>query len=236
MTYFDVDWSPKFDFGRPRPLSSLIGVCLHTSEGNPKISAEDLANYQLTSRTGSYNVIVDLAGKRLRENTDDWQVWASGNKGNDILVHLCFTARADWTREQWLAQEKMLRAGATVVAHWCKTYKWPVRRAAVSTLPGILGHDDTRAWGGTNHTDPGKSFPYDVFCQMVNDVLNPPKTPGGPVALTPDRDNKAQLTGSPNDGEYPGWDQLGGRTVVNALAAIGAALKISGFRDPKAGK
>ena len=31
---------------------------------------------------------------------------------------------------------------------------------------------------------------------------------------------------------FPGWDQLGGRTVVDALAAIGAALGIPGFYDP----
>nr|DAU29188.1 MAG TPA: Chitinase A [Caudoviricetes sp.] len=48
------------------------------------------------------------------------------------------------------------------------------------------------------------------------------------------RDVKAQLTGAPGLGAYPGWPQLGGRTVVDALAAIGAALKIPGFADLKA--
>lgn len=48
------------------------------------------------------------------------------------------------------------------------------------------------------------------------------------------RDVKAQLTGAPGLGSYPGWPQLGGRTVVDALAAIGAALKIPGFADLKA--
>ncbi|MBP0080296.1 hypothetical protein B0F70_25170, partial [Rhodococcus hoagii] len=71
MTYFDVDWSPRFNFGGPRSINGLKGVCVHTSEGNPSITAENLANYQLTSQTGSYHVIVDLTGKRLRENTDD---------------------------------------------------------------------------------------------------------------------------------------------------------------------
>lgn len=184
MTYFDVDWSPRFNFGGPRSTSGLKGVCVHTSEGNPNITAENLANYQLTSQTGSYHVIVDLTGKRLRENTDDWITWSSGNQGNNILLHICFTARADWTRQQWLDQYKMLYAGATVVAHWCKTYKFPARKVDTRSLPGILGHDDTRAWGGTDHTDPGKNFPYDVFAQMVNDILDPdaPQTPGGPVA------------------------------------------------------
>ncbi|NKS78241.1 N-acetylmuramoyl-L-alanine amidase [Rhodococcus hoagii] len=176
MTYYDVDWSPRFDFGGPRSTSGLKGVCVHTSEGNPSITAENLANYQLTSQTGSYHVIVDLTGKRLRENTDDWITWSSGNQGNNILLHICFTARADWTRQQWLDQHKMLYAGATVVAHWCKTYGFPARKVDTRSLPGILGHDDTRAWGGTDHTDPGKNFPYDVFAQMVNDALNRPRT------------------------------------------------------------
>lgn len=47
------------------------------------------------------------------------------------------------------------------------------------------------------------------------------------------RDTKAQLTGSGKLGEYPGWDQLGGRTVVDALGAIGAKLGIDGFKDTK---
>lgn len=41
-----------------------------------------------------------------------------------------------------------------------------------------------------------------------------------------------QLTGGRFTG-YPGWAQLGGRTVVDAVAAIGAHLKIAGFRDVK---
>lgn len=43
----------------------------------------------------------------------------------------------------------------------------------------------------------------------------------------------AQLTGS-KDFDYPGWEQLGGRTLVDAVAALGAKLGIEGFRDTKA--
>lgn len=50
------------------------------------------------------------------------------------------------------------------------------------------------------------------------------------------RDTKAQLTGSGKLGEYPGWEQLGGRTVVDALGVIGARLGIDGFRDVKEGR
>lgn len=47
------------------------------------------------------------------------------------------------------------------------------------------------------------------------------------------QDVKAQLTGSGELGKYPGWPQLGGRTVVDALGAIGAKLGIDGFKDTK---
>lgn len=50
------------------------------------------------------------------------------------------------------------------------------------------------------------------------------------------RDARAQLTGSTEVGKYPGWPQLGGRTVVDALAAIGEKLGLDGFKDPKEGK
>lgn len=47
-------------------------------------------------------------------------------------------------------------------------------------------------------------------------------------------DIRTQLTGGATG--YPGWKQLGDRTLVDAVAAIGAKLGISGFYDVKAGK
>ncbi|MGR6521833.1 N-acetylmuramoyl-L-alanine amidase [Rhodococcus erythropolis] len=57
----------------------------------------------------------------------------------------------------------------------------------------------------------------------------------GPI-VSDVKDVRQQLTGGRDAGEYPGWAQLGGRTLVDALAAIGAKLGIDGFKDPKAGK
>ncbi|MBF6133518.1 N-acetylmuramoyl-L-alanine amidase [Nocardia otitidiscaviarum] len=39
--------------------------------------------------------------------------------------------------------------------------------------------------------------------------------------------------GTRRGADFPGWPQLGGRTMVDALAAIGTALGIPGFSDPK---
>lgn len=47
------------------------------------------------------------------------------------------------------------------------------------------------------------------------------------------KDIRQQLAGGRDAGEYHGWPQLGGRTLVDALAVVGAALNIEGFTDPR---
>ncbi|MCH6197434.1 N-acetylmuramoyl-L-alanine amidase [Corynebacterium mastitidis] len=173
MSYFDVDWSPRFSFGGPRPVSALRGVCIHTTENDPGTPASAVADYQIRSQSGSYHMLVDSTGTRLRENTDDWVTWSSGNQGNNLLLHISFVFRARYSRAEWLAQEKMLRAGAAVVAHWCSRYGWPITQVGVGALPGITTHSDTRVWGGTDHTDPGPNFPWDVFLRYVREAQGP---------------------------------------------------------------
>lgn len=165
------DWTARFNFGGPRKTSAIIGVCIHTTENDPGTPAENVANYQVTSQSGSYHVLADRIGL-LVENTDDWTTWSTANKGNEVLLHLSFVFRARYSREQWLAEESMLRAGAWQVAQWCKRYNFPVKQVDVRNLPGITTHSATRAWGTTDHTDPGPNFPWDVFLRYVNEAMN----------------------------------------------------------------
>lgn len=170
-----LDWTSRFTFGRPRDVNRLIGVCIHTTENDPTTPAENVATYQINSESGSYHVLADRE-KLLRENTDDWQTWSTGNQGNDLLLHLSFVFRAHFSRTQWLAEETMLRNGAWQVAQWLKKYGWPNKRATVAQLPGVTTHDDTRVWGGTDHTDPGPNFPWDVFLRYVDEAMLPTST------------------------------------------------------------
>ncbi|MCK7676430.1 N-acetylmuramoyl-L-alanine amidase [Corynebacterium pygosceleis] len=238
MTYFDTDWSPRFGFGGPRPITGLIGVCIHTTENDAGTPAENVANYQIQSESGSYHVLVDSRGHRLRENTDGWQTWSTANKGNDVLVHLSFVARAAWSRAQWLEQDRMLRAGATVVAHWCKTYGWPVRQVGVRNLPGITTHNATREWGGTDHTDPGRNFPWDVFLGYVTEAMNPPAPkPEKEAHMHPDVLNARldriefhlrlildQLVGPEKDENgnprFTGWASTDGKTLTDLVGEL----------------
>lgn len=46
------------------------------------------------------------------------------------------------------------------------------------------------------------------------------------------KDVRQQITGGRDAGEYPGWPQLGGRTVVDALAEIGQKIGLDGYEPP----
>lgn len=64
----------------------------------------------------------------------------------------------------------------------------------------------------------------------------PPQPTPAPQPVAPPALDKLiydQICGPGEPGEFNGWDQLGGRTLVDAVAAIGAALKLDGFADPK---
>lgn len=190
-----IDISHKFTFGRPRPTSGLVGIAVHTTENPITSRAIDVAEWQASSQTGSYNEVVDAKQNVVICNTDDWQVWATGNKGNDILLHLSFVARASMTRAEWLAQLPMLDTGAQRAARWVKKYNFPVKKVTVSDLPGFVGHADTRVWGGTDHTDPGVNFPWDVFLDLVKKYVTgtapkPDTESKEPTAMTNEQSQK----------------------------------------------
>ena len=228
MALFDIDMSQKFGFGGPRSTSGIRRIVIHTTENATGTPAVNVANYQINSQTGSYHYIVDSSGKRVRCNTDDWITWSTGNNAGNVQgLNLSFTTYSANTRAQWLAQEKMLRAGATVVADWCKKHNIPAVK--VTTARGICGHSDMRAFGGTDHTDPGPNFPWDVFIKYVKAAMGGTTTGGDTAskgdALSAQAEKRIelildQLAGPEKDkaGNYKftGWPQLGNKTIVDS--------------------
>lgn len=243
----DIDWHERFDMGGPR-RGAIQGICIHTTENSFGTPAENIANYQLTSRTGSYHRLVDAAGRTLLANTDDWTTWSTANKGNEVLLHVSCVAFAKSTRAQWLAQTKMLDAVAATVAEWSRRHKIPLTKLSGADLRagkrGVCGHADARdAWGITTHWDPGPGFPFDVILDKARAIVNGTSAPAPAPAPDPapdpappaaDREQLTyeQLAGPGAPGEFNGWDQLGGRTLVDALAAVGEKLGVDGFKAP----
>ena len=172
-----VNWTHKFTFGRPRPLADVVYIFIHVTVNTPGTPAENVANYQIRSQSGSYNSLGDMK-KVLRTNTLDWVVWATGNKGNIIGAHFSYVATGRETRAQWLGELKpMFLNGAWEVANWCCELNIPAvvvdSHGLLTGVPGtgLSTHKATRVWGGTDHVDPGEGFPMDVLADTVNQYL-----------------------------------------------------------------
>ena len=256
----DTDWANRFGFGNPRSTKGLQGICIHTTENPIGAPSEGVANYQLNTESGSYHVLVDNTMNdninSLRENTDDWETWSAGSKGNQIALHVSFVAYSACTRAQWLAADRMLNEGADVVAYWCKRYGFPVAKINGADLRagrrGLFGHGDvSAAWREVDHTDPGANFPWDVFIDKVKRRMNPAPAPRPQPAketdmsLTPEQDRmlrethtmlkevRFQLTGSDQIGKFPGLPQSGGRTLYDLASATAEIEGVTGTKDIK---
>ena len=223
-----LDWTARFAFGRPRPTHQIKNIIIHVTVNAPGTPAENVANYQINSQSGSYHELTDTTIKHLIENTDDWLTWSTGNYGNDIGLHRSFVMWGTETRAQWLKYDAMLREAAKRDAEWCRKYNIPPVKLTAADLRagkrGFAGHLETgQAWGGTDHVDPGTGFPWDVYLGYVRDYINGTNTKKeegdmltkkfftdfikgfiGPV-ISDVKDIRQQITGGRDAGEYPGW-------------------------------
>ncbi|MGY0605732.1 peptidoglycan recognition protein family protein [Corynebacterium amycolatum] len=184
----DIDKHHLITFGRSTPLPKKR-IIVHTTENAPGTSSQAILDYQVRTRTGSYHRLVDATGKITLANTDDWQTWSTGNKGNDIALHVSCVARAAMTREQWLAQPKMLEGVARVIAYWARTYDIPLVKLSRAELGagrhGVAGHLEAQVWGNTDHWDPGYHFPYDVVLGRAKEINAGKSAPDAPTPPKP---------------------------------------------------
>lgn len=223
-----LDWTQRFTFGRPRSKSGIRNIIIHVTVNKPGTPAENVANYQIRSRSGSYHELTDTTIKHLKENTDDWFTWSTGNKGNEIGLNRSFVMWGNESRAEWLRHETMLREAAKRDAMWCRTYGIPPVKLSPADLragkKGFVGHLETgQAWGGTDHVDPGKGFPWDVYLGFVREYLEGKPTVKekadmlttkfftdfisafvGPI-ISDVKDIRQQITGGRDAGEYGGW-------------------------------
>ncbi|MEU4234806.1 peptidoglycan-binding domain-containing protein [Nonomuraea sp. NPDC026600] len=163
--------------GRIRKVRLLV---IHSMEAPEKpTTAENVARWFATSspRTSAH-VCVDN-NSTVRCVDDDDTAWCAPNANADGL-HVELTGYARQSRSDWLDtfSRATLANAAKVVAAWAKKYNIPVVKLTAAQVAagkkGICAHVDvTRAFPGTgSHTDPGQSFPWDVFIPMVKEELN----------------------------------------------------------------
>ena len=238
------------------PRAQTLYIGLHTQQA--KSTAVNLTTFCNNSRITqpdnpvSYNLAVDDHDtiEIVPVIEGPWSAAAA----NDIAVHICFAGSfASWTVGKWLEtdasdglnEDAMLTRGARAAAAACRQFGIPAvyagdgGRSGWPILPkGIVGHRDFGKRGG-GHTDPGDGFPMTEFLRRVNQFLNP-STPEVPVNPSPDNPYAIPMPAMQDSQVAQIWQQLlvrwnmlGGRTPVEALAAIGAKLGIDGFTDPR---
>lgn len=104
---------------------------------------------------------------------------AGNGPGNNHSIAVEISGFNAWSRQTWLGGVCWDLLGR-VLAEVCRAYGIEVRRASVAEMQAnpkvraFYSHDDMRrAWGGTDHTDPGPNFPWDKLFAVVNAALNP---------------------------------------------------------------
>lgn len=237
----DVDLLTTADSGWRDPRDCLWGM-FHTTEDPEGKDPELTARWQQDpANDSSYNVLFGDTGKTVRSNDDDYQPWSAGQPANRLAFHGSAVGKASRTRADWLKRpaqlESMARWAADLHTGYGLPLKWLTedevrRRVKGFTSHGVYWRAIGRAQGMAVRTDPGDGFPHDVVLDRARVIAG-----GGEKMATPTPSSSSQmdnvldqLAGHPWR-EFPGWPQLGDRTIVDALAVIGAKLGVPGFKD-----
>lgn len=199
-------------------------------------------------RPASAHYCIDRDGVIGQAVWDRDTAWANANQRSNQETIAIEHSNSGGAAQDWPISEKTLEAGAHLVAAICRYYK--LGRPVSGRNVRFHSIESGGMTGCPHHLRPGGKYhdAYIARAQYWYDAMAKPQpeekgiTMFGPEqvgaldeAKRYSRDTKAQLTGSGELGKYPGWPQLGGRTVVDALAAIGEKLGIDGFKDIKGG-
>jgi N-acetyl-anhydromuramyl-L-alanine amidase AmpD len=186
---------PELKFVKPRSWKSGRArsgqptiIVIHDTEGSEgRDAAENGAAYDARRTDGvSTHFFVDADSVVQCVLTKDTAHHAR-SEGNIRGIGFELCGRASQTQAQWLDGGLDLRLAARYVAKCCRKWNIPARKLTVAQLrageKGICAHDDvSKAWHQTDHTDPGRNFPWTQFLAMVQAELNPPEEDDMPTA------------------------------------------------------
>jgi hypothetical protein len=174
---------------------SKFGIAIHNTSNDASDAGE--ASYATWRPDGtSAHFYADHDSVTQSIDTRDRAGHAGSTHGNDHGIAVEITGANGWSRERWLrsvAWDKLGAVLAKVIRHHWPDGSFKVRRATVAEMrrnpkvKAFYGHDDMRrAWGGTDHTDPGPAFPWDRLLGAVNAAL---RAGTKPLTPTPSEDD-----------------------------------------------
>lgn len=179
MDHPELAYVQASGYTRGRPDGPPLWIVVHDMEAHElPDTAEGTANYFATGAGGR-----DVSSHYCADSNSVVQcvslgdtAWTVGNRpGNNRGINWELAGFASQTRDEWLDAFglAMFSVMAPIVRADAERFGIPLERRTVAELrafvPGITSHNDLRlAFGVTDHTDPGESFPWDVFLQIMN--------------------------------------------------------------------
>jgi hypothetical protein len=173
-----TDGKPMYTRGRPNGPPKW--VVIHDMEANETpTTAEATANYFHTGAGGR-----SVSSHYCADNNSVVQcvllqdsAWTVGNwQGNNLGINWELSGFAAQSREQWLDPfgVAMFDQIAPIIRSDAARYGIPLERRTIAELqafiPGVTSHNDLgRAFGGSDHTDPGVNFPWDYLMALLTD-------------------------------------------------------------------
>lgn len=157
-----------------RPLRNIRLVVMHVAEA---ATALEVARYFASEEsTGSAHLAVGqwACYRCLPSDVIPWGAPGANADG----FHIEQAGFVGWTRAEWLAREKTIRRSAYKAQHHCAKFGLPTTFLDAHDLArgerGITTHHEVNRWqlaigapGDHSHTDPGPTWPQDVFMHWV---------------------------------------------------------------------
>lgn len=206
------------------------GVVIHTSEGGELATSDEQLIYFMTlpgdrvsdvtgRRYGaSYHAVTDGDNAAYIQVLPATAGPYSAPPLNKTWWHICCPGKAGQTREQWLDARSrgQIKALAKFIVDKHNIDGFPIKKLTVAELQaggeGYVGHADVSyAFKQSDHTDPGKNFPWDVLAADITALLYHPTDP------SPKEDTVEAL-----DRPYRLYDSR----VVNKPLAVGEVREV----------
>src|SRR5690554_1473056 len=167
--YRDIYDGPPRHYGAQRTTKQYIAI--HCTANTASAQAE---NSYAKRRPDSVSSHYYVDGDNIVQSLDtDLRAFHAGSRiGNDHAIAYEITGLTSWSRQRWLdsvAWPLLVRQiRRDMAAHNIAARRLTVEQMKAGKLSGIVTHNDMRlAWGGTDHTDPGRNFPMDHLMRLL---------------------------------------------------------------------
>lgn len=173
--FVQARWFTKIGPSVKRKVRVIVIHDMEAPESN--LTAENVARYFNTTDTkASAHICVDNNSVVQCVYDNDVAYAAPGCNNDGIQVELAGYGKqtaAEWMDFYGIA---LLALGSDAVAQYCIKYNIPAVHLTDAELKagkkGIVGHYQvSKVYKKSDHTDPGKGFPWDYFLASVNNFI-----------------------------------------------------------------